>query len=123
MTINENLLNRLMKEACKSGVDENGLYIKLLHIVMDLERRIKTLEEIDPILPFVNIPGCGFVGIPNIPAIPFMAIEEIGFPPVEVSKELNEHERLIYNHLVSKGCNWEDAVVIAREIEGFNSGK
>jgi hypothetical protein len=135
--INIEILNHLMKTACKSGVDEDNPYMKLLHIIMDLEYRIKVLEtKPDP------IPTARFSGIPSAVPVPeeavrFIAefdqrarrelppleVEEIGFPPVEISNELNEDERLIYSHLVSKGCSWEEAAAIVREMRGITDGK
>jgi hypothetical protein len=130
---NEKILNHLMETAYESGADEDNPYMTLLHIIVDMEYRIKALETKSD-----SIPMPIFSGIPNSLAIPFMTIneirekkmrlpplerEEIGFPPIEASKELNENERSIYNHLVSKGCSWEDAVDIAREIEEIGHGK
>jgi hypothetical protein len=111
MTGNEKILDGLMREAYEVEGDDNPL-VKLLRVVMNMEYRIKALETKPDLIPMPI-----FSGIPNTPVIPYLEIEEIGFPPVEASKELNENERLLYNHLVSKGCSWEDAAAIAREVE------
>jgi hypothetical protein len=120
MVNNKEILNSLMEEACRSGADKDNPYMKLLHIIMDLEYRIKVLETKPDPIPM-------FSGIPITPIINFMTEngrrEKIGPPLVEASKKLNENERSIYNHLVSKGCNWEDAAAIAREIEEINHGE
>jgi hypothetical protein len=119
---NEKILNYLMKTAFESGAGEDSPYMKLLHIIMDMEYRIKALEvKPDP------IPIAMFSGFPHVmPEKNFLSInerrEEIGFPPIEVSKELNENERSIYNHLVSKGCSWKEAADIVKEIEEIGNG-
>jgi hypothetical protein len=117
---NEKILNGLMEEACRSGAGEDSPYMKLLYIIMDLEYRIKVLETKPDMIPM-------FSGIPITPITNFMAVnerrEKMGLPPLKASKELNEDEREIYDHLVSKGVSRDDAAAITREIEGIIHGE
>jgi hypothetical protein len=119
MVTNENVLKGLMEDACKYGANEDDPYMKLLHIIMDMEYRIKVLEtKPDPIPMFSEIP--------ITPIINFMTAnerrEKMGLPPL-TSKELNKNEQLICSHLVSKGCDCKEAAAIAREVEGMTNEK
>jgi hypothetical protein len=117
---NEKILNDLMEEACRSGAGEDSPYMKLLHIIMGLEYRIKVLETKPDPIPM-------FSGIPITPIMNFMTTnerrEKMGLPPLEASRELNENERSIYDHLVSKGCGLKEAAAIAREVEEITHGE
>jgi hypothetical protein len=119
MAGNEKILDDLMRDAYGAGGDDNPL-VKLLRVVMNMEYRIKALETKPDLIPM-------FSGIPITPITNFMTLnerrEKMGLPPVKVPKELNEKEQSIYSYLVSKGCSWEDATAIAREVEEITYGK
>jgi hypothetical protein len=115
---NEKVLNGLMREAYGAGDDSP--YMNLLHIIMDMEYRIKALETKPDPMPV-------FSGIPITPIMNFMTINELrgktGLPPYAPSEELNGKEQPVYSYLVSKGCNRKDAAAIAKEIEEIGHGK
>jgi hypothetical protein len=119
MKTNYEVLRDLMNEGCKSGADPDGPYMKLLAITLDMETRLKVLEN-NPIpvdrAPFSSLLPCNLTS-------PFLTInekrEEMGLPPLppQVKEKMNTGEEVIYEYLVQKGYPKNDSAAIAKEIE------